>query len=104
MTRSPLSKRFLFFVESLIDSAAFEKWSKNFPFVQLMFAVLVQICEMIFANAAQPLPTPLSQGQHNHAQTPDIIHFHWPALHSSADLIVLTQPGQRKRQLESERQ
>lgn len=68
-----------------------------------MLALFAQICKMISAKPAELLLTPLSQGQHSHAQTRDIIHFLLP-WHSSTDMIVLTQPGQRKRKWESERQ
>lgn len=57
---------------------------------------------MISAKSAQLLLTPLSQGQHSHAQIRDIIHFLLPR-QSSTEYIVLTQPGQRESVKDRER-
>lgn len=58
---------------------------------------------MISAKPAQLLLTPLSKGQLSHALTQDIIHLPLP-WQSFIDMIMLTQPAQRKRELRRERQ
>lgn len=93
LTRSPLSTTILSPCWIPHWLCCLWNWSKKFSCIHLTLAVLAQICEMISAKPAQLLLTPLSQGQHSHAQTRDEIHFPLPR-QSSTELIVLTQPGQ----------